>query len=206
MPKSTSIAQIEQPSNAITYRAHVFVKPDHGQYSVSVPIFVGDFVNEDEAHAAARRSLEQRLPLANSYEVRAITSSPALPVYDHTEHGAMSTPNFWKLEGFYETHDKTRGEIRLIGLYNTLKQAQAAVNAQSRDDGMIGFDVSPIEHNAEYPYRACVVLPHGEIIVVRASDNVQTAEKTAKRWCKKLGGVDWFIDTFVEGGADEQAI
>ena len=183
-------------------------------------VFIGEYATHSEALRAAQYACEhhpdaqthdiqpiERQQLGAAFEINQSFQSIQAHVYDHTEHGAQHTPMLYRVTAFYPTDDLTFSRAEVKGFYDDYSMAQGvqAIAMGNIPKHLLHRSHQPcdtctidtIEHNEATPFKACVVLAHGEVFVVGAYSDMMQAETAARRAHDKMQGIGaayWFVD------------
>lgn len=182
-------------------------------------VFIGEYATHSEALRAAQYACEhhpdaqthdiqpiERQQLGAAFEINQSFQSIQAHVYDHTEHGAQHTPMLYRVTAFYPTDDLTFSRAEVKGFYDDYSMAQGvqAIAMGNIPKHLLHRSHQPcdtctidtIEHNEATPYKACIVLAHGEVFVVGCYVDMDKANNAIKRMCARVNGVDAFVDVF----------
>ena len=205
-----------------TWRAfiHVVTGEDNDGIMQATPLIIGEYATGKEAMQAAQYACKahpeacsytiqpiERAQLGAAFEINQSFQSIQTHVYDHTEHGAQHTPTLYRVTAFYPTDDLTFSRAEVKGFYDDYSMAQGvqAIAMGNIPKHLLHHSHQPcdtciidtIHHNEATPFKACVVLAHGEVFVVGAYSDMMQAETAARRAHDKMQGIGvayWFVD------------
>ena len=182
-------------------------------------VFIGEYATHSEAMRAAQYACEhhpdaqshdiqpiERQQLGAAFEINQCIQTIQTHVYDHTEHGAQHTSTLYRVDELHSTEDLSLSVRKPVAFYDNLKQAHIAQHismstshapfSDHQESQCESCEIVTIEHNEATPYKACIVLAHGEVFVVGCYVDMDKASNAIKRMCARLNGVDAFVDVF----------
>lgn len=180
-------------------------------------VFIGEYATGKEAMQAAQYACTvhpeacsyniqpiERTQLGAAFEINQCFQSIQTHVYDHTEHGAQHTNPPYRVDELHSTEDLSLSVRKPVAFYDNLTQAHIAQHvsmshvpfSDHQESQCESCEIVTIEHNEATPYKACIVLAHGEVFVVGCYVDMDKANNAIKRMYARLNGVDAFVNVF----------